>query len=136
VTGDITGSLTVAKGVNVRFYMYGNFDMKGKNFDNNNVDGSPVGNPSRAGHIQLYGINPTAVGATQSIDMNPPGDFYMMIYAPGADVTMHGNPDLYGAVVCRNWSGNGNTSFHFDKQLATEGAPLDYRIASYVEDVR
>jgi hypothetical protein len=135
VSGDITSSLTVAKGVNVRFYMVGNFSMKGKDFANNNVDGSPVTNPSRAGHIQLYGINPTAP-ATQTIDLSPPKDFYMMIYAPGADVTMNGNPDLYGAVVCRNWSGNGNTSFHFDKELAVEGAALDYRIASYVEDVR
>ena len=41
-----------------------------------------------------------------------------------------------GAVVCRNWSGNGNTSFHFDKRLGVEGAPTDYRIASYIEDVR
>lgn len=135
VSGNITNSLTVAKGVNVRFYMVGNFDMKGKDFDNGNVDGTPANNPSRAGHIQLYGINPTPP-ATQSIDLNPPKDFYMLIYAPGADVTMHGNPDLYGAVVCRNWYGNGNTSFHFDKQLATEGVPLDYRVASYVEDVR
>lgn len=135
VSGNISGSLTVAKGVNVRFYMVGNFDMKGKDFDNQNVDGSPANNPSRAGHIQLYGINPTAP-ATQTIDLNPPRDFYMLIYAPGADVTMHGNPDLYGAVVCHNWSGNGNTSFHFDKQLATEGAPSDYRVASYVEDIR
>lgn len=135
VSGDITGSLTVKPGVNVRFYMIGNFSMKGKDFDNQNVDGSPVSNPSRAGHIQLYGINPTAP-ATQTIDLNPPKDFYMMIYAPGASVTMNGNPDLYGAVVCRNWSGNGNTSFHFDKRLGVEGAPTDYRIASYIEDVR
>jgi hypothetical protein len=135
VNGNISSSLTVAKGVNVRMYMTGNFSMKGKDFANNNVDGSPVNNPSRAGHVQLYGINPTAP-ATQTIDLNPPQDFYMLIYAPGADVTMHGNPDLYGAVVCRNFSGNGNTSFHFDKELAIEGAPLDYRVASYVEDVR
>ena len=135
VTGNITNSLTVAQGVNVRFFMYGNFSMKGKDFDNQNVDGSPSDNPSRAGHVQLYGVNPTSP-ATQSIDFSPPGAFYMMVYAPGADVTMNGNPDLYGACVCKTWAGNGNTGFHFDKELSNLVKPSDYRVASYVEDVR
>ena len=135
VTGDISASLTVAQGVNVRFFLSGNFSMKGKDFANNNVDGSPSSNPSRAGHIQLYGINPTAP-ATQTIQMSPPGNFYMLIYAPGADVTMNGNPDLFGACVCKSWSGNGNTGFHFDKQLSDVVKPTDYRVASYVEDIR
>ncbi len=40
-------------------------------------------------------------------------------------------------MVCKNFSGNGNTSFHFGKALrGTAGPPVDYRIASYIEDVR
>jgi hypothetical protein len=31
---------------------------------------------------------------------------------------------------------NGNCTFHFDKQLAASNLPLDYRVASYVEDIR
>ncbi len=135
VTGNISSKLTVAQGVNVRFFMYGNFSMKGKDFDNQNVDGSPSSNPSRAGHIQLFGVSPTSP-ATQSIDLNPPGNFYMTIYAPGADISMNGNPDLYGAAVCKSWAGNGNTGFHFDKELSNIVKPSDYRVASYVEDVR
>jgi hypothetical protein len=50
---------------------------------------------------------------------------------------MNGNPDLFGAVVCKTFSGNGNTGFHYDKQLKwLAGPPVDYRIASYVEDIR
>jgi hypothetical protein len=33
-------------------------------------------------------------------------------------------------------TGNVNNSLHFDKALLNAGTPLDYRIASYIEDVR
>jgi hypothetical protein len=39
-------------------------------------------------------------------------------------------------MVCNSFTQNGNCTFHFDKQLATSGTPLDYRISSFVEDVR
>ena len=52
-------------------------------------------------------------------------------------MTVIGNPDIYGAIVCHNYSGNGNTGFHYDKQIAQLLlAVTDYRIASYIEDVR
>jgi hypothetical protein len=49
---------------------------------------------------------------------------------------LHGNPDLTGAIVCKTFYGNGNTSWHYDRALDTEGDAVDYRIASYVEDIR
>jgi hypothetical protein len=91
-------------------------------------------NSQRCEFDRLYGISPTPP-ATQTINLDPPSNFYMTIYAPGADVILTGNPDLFGAVVCKSWWGNGNTSFHFDKQLYMAEA-TDYRIASYVEDIR
>ncbi len=135
VTGDLDTTMTVARGVNVRFYFTGDLSIKGKNFNNNNVDGSPSTNPSRAGHVQFYGISPTAP-ATQSLNMSPPGDIQALVYAPGGDFHEQGNNDFYGAIVCKTFSGNGSTGFHFDKELGNTAAPLDYRIASYVEDVR
>jgi hypothetical protein len=135
VNGNVTNKITVAKGVNVRLYFQGNFSMKASDVNNNNVDGSPSTNPSRAGHLQLFGISPTAP-ATQAINIDPPGALYAAIYAPGANFTLNGNPDLYGCIVCKSWSGNGNTTFHFDKQLAAKVKGIDYRIASYIEDVR
>ena len=32
------------------------------------------------------------------------------IYAPGSDLSPHGTPDIYGAVICRNYTGKGNTT--------------------------
>jgi hypothetical protein len=49
---------------------------------------------------------------------------------------MNGNPDIIGALVCKSFYGNGNTSWHYDRELNSEGDAVDYRIASYVEDIR
>jgi hypothetical protein len=51
-------------------------------------------------------------------------------------VVLNGNPDLIGAIVCKTFYGNGNTSWHYDRALDNEGDAVDYRIASYVEDIR
>ncbi len=152
VVGDVTNQLTIDKGVNAKIYFTGNFSMKASKMDNNNVDGAagvynadgtPSTTVSRAGHVQFFGINPP-LGQTQTIDTNPGGSggsgaaqMWAVFYAPGADFYMHGNPDLFGAVVCKTLYGNGNSGFHYDKALKwTAGPPVEYRIASYVEDVR
>jgi hypothetical protein len=93
---------------------------------------------SRAGHMWFYGISP-ADGSTRTIDIAPPGDansFYAGIYAPSHDFTTRGNPNFYGCFVVKSFYTNGSNEFHYDKQLAAQTDPLDYRIASYVEDVR
>ena len=93
---------------------------------------------SRAGHMWFYGITP-ADNSTRTIDIAPPGDsnsFYAGVYAPGHDFTTRGNPDFYGCFVVKSFYTNGNNQFHFDKQLAATTAPLDYRVASFIEDIR
>jgi hypothetical protein len=93
---------------------------------------------SRAGHMWFYGLTP-ADNSTRTIDIEPPGDsnsFYAGVYAPGHDFTTRGNPDFYGCFVVKSFYTNGNNQFHFDKQLAATANPLDFRIASYIEDIR
>jgi hypothetical protein len=89
--------------------------------------------------VQFYGISPTD-GTTQTFSVSPSGGsnkaIYAMIYAPNATFSLNGNPDLFGAIVCGSWTGNGNTTFHFDKELAQKVKGIDYRVASYIEDVR
>lgn len=159
VNGNV-GDVTVNKGATVKVHFKGNFDAKAKNTVNNNDDGygattgvmmvnpnrdnNPATNDSyvastntsRAGHMQFYGISPTAAGVTQTISIDPPNDVYATFYAPSATLSMHGNPDVFGAIVCKSFNGNGNTGFHFDKALAGVGSPNEYRVASYIEDVR
>jgi len=140
VNGNVSGHITIDNHVNAQIYFTGNLDLHNPLVVNNNVDNGVPTNPSRAGHLQFYGISPTD-GSTQTVSITPAGgsqkDLWATIYAPNADVTVNGNPNIYGAIVSHNYSGNGNTGFHYDKELAAPfGVPTDYQIASYIEDVR
>lgn len=148
VNGNITGKITVEDGVTAQIWFTGNIDVKAGDFDNQNSDEGKTPdlptddpNPSRAAHMQFYGISPPA-GTTQTISIAPPGNVFATFYAPGADMIVTGNPDMFSAVVARSFSGNGsgggNTGFHYDKYLNSLnlGVVTDYSIASYVEDVR
>jgi hypothetical protein len=143
VNGDVGGTITIKQGVNAKIYFTGNLSAKANNVLNNNVDGAtgtynvdgtPSTTYSRAGHLQFYGISPTG-GSTQTIDITPPGNVWATFYAPNANLSMIGNPDIFGAIVCKNFTGNGNTGFHYDKEIIG-GIPIDYQVASYVEDIR
>jgi hypothetical protein len=154
VSGDITGKVHVAQGVTAQIYFTGNIDVKGRDLDNQNKDhqtltvtatilGIPTTttmadpNTSSVGHLQFYGISPAA-GVTQTIEIDPPGNIFATFYAPSADISVKGNPDIFSAIVGRSFSGNGNTGFHYDKALndVNIGVVTDYQIASFVEDVR
>jgi hypothetical protein len=143
-TGGDVGKVTIGAGVNAKIYFTGSLNVKARDLVNNNVDGAvgvynadgtPSVDYSRPGHMQFYGISPTD-GSTQSIAIAPPGNVYATIYAPKGVISLTGNPDWYGAVVAYSFSGNGNTGFHYDKQIAGDGFATDYQIASYVEDIR
>ena len=144
-TGDVGGRIIVGTGVNAKIYFTGDLNTKARDLVNNNVDGAtgiynadgtPSTDYSQAGHLQFYGVSP-GDGSTEAISISPPGNVYAAFYAPNADFTVNGNPDIFGAVVCHNYYNNGNTGFHYDKQLGLLLGPVtDYQIASYIEDIR
>lgn len=143
VNGDV-GNIYIGQGVNAKIYFTGNLNLKLNKMGNNNVDGAagtynPDGTPStnysRPDHLQFYGISPTD-GSTDSINISPPGTLYATIYAPNGAVSIIGNVQINGAIVCHDFSGNGNTGFHYDKEIGNSGIPIDYQVASYVEDIR
>ena len=158
VNGDITGRITVEKGVTAEIWFTGNMKVKAGDLDNQNVDrgtktanpgslGVPPlipptpaddPNPSRVGHMKFFGISPTTSGTTQTIEIDPPGNIFATFYAPSADITVTGDTDIFSAIVGRSFSGNGNTGFHYDKALnqVDVGVVTDYQVVSYVEDVR
>jgi hypothetical protein len=127
VTNDMTAHINVKPNVHVKIFVDGNIDVKGRDIDNET---------GLAANLQYYSISPADPNATQFIHIDPPGNFAATFYAPSADVVLHGNPDLIGAMVCKTFYGNGNTSWHYDRALDTEGDAVDYRIVSYVEDIR
>ena len=137
VTGDIGSStgngatIVVPNKVHLRIYFDGNFGAKANNI---------VNQSGLAANLQFYGISPTDPNVQQRIDLNSAGGssagFAGVFYAPSADLTVNGAPDIYGSVVCRNFYANGNIHWHYDRDLANIGEAVDYRIASYVEDTR
>jgi hypothetical protein len=126
LTSDFTGQIDVKPGVHVQFFIDGNVDVKAQDL---------INETGLAGNLQFYSI-PPADGSPQHVNINSPGNLVAAFYAPGADFTMNGNPDVIGAVVAKSFYGNGNTSWHYDRSLDSLGEVTDYRIASYVEDIR
>lgn len=62
--------------------------------------------------------------------------FSAVFYTPSANFTINGGPDIVGAIVCKNFYANGNVHWHYDRELDKEGNAVDYRVISYVEDIR
>jgi len=137
VTGDIGGStgqgpsITVPAHVHLQVYFDGNFQTKASNI---------VNSTGYAGNLQFYGISPTDPTIQQTIDLNSGGGsgvgFSGVFYAPSANFTINGAPDITGAIVCKNFYANGNVHWHYDRALDVQGDAVDYRVASYVEDTR
>ncbi len=127
VTSDITGSVDVTPNVHLRIFFDGNINVKARDITNES---------GVAANLQFYGISPTDPSVSQSIAIAPPGNYAATFYAPSADFTLTGNPDITGAIVCRTFYGNGNTSWHYDRTLDNVGDAVDYRIVSYIEDIR
>jgi len=127
VTNDITGKIDVKTGVHADIFFDGSISVKGRDI---------VNESGIAGNLQFYGISPTDPSISQSVAIAPPGDFSAAFYVPGADFHLNGNPDVTGAIVCKTYYGNGNTSVHYDRALGNAGDAVDYRIVNYVEDTR
>ncbi|HLW36355.1 MAG TPA: hypothetical protein VKS98_11920, partial [Chthoniobacterales bacterium] len=137
VTGDIGSStgqgatVTVPAHVHLQVFFDGNFGAKATNI---------VNSSGYAGNLQFYGISPTDPSVQQVINLNSgsgsTAGFAAVFYAPSANFTINGGPDITGAIVCKNFYANGNVHWHYDRQLDNEGEAVDYRIVSYVEDTR
>lgn len=129
VTSDITGSIDIKSTVQLKIFFDGSMDVKGRDIINES---------GIAANMQYYAITPppSNPATPQHININPPGGYAAAFYAPSADFTINGNPDITGAIVCKTFYGNGNTTWHYDRELGQEGDAVDYRITSYVEDIR
>jgi hypothetical protein len=137
VTGDIgqntssSPTINVPAHVHLQIYFDGNFQTKAQNI---------VNTSGYAGNLQFYAISPTDPNVQQTINLNSGGGsnagFSAVFYAPSANFTINGGPDITGAIVCKNFYTNGNVHWHYDRALDSTGNAVDYRIASYVEDIR
>src|SRR5438105_7257856 len=137
VTGDIgqnTSSqptITVPPSVHVQVYFDGNLQTKAENIINTS---------GYAGNLQFYAISPTDPNIQQTVNLSSgsgsTAGFSAVFYTPSANFTITGAPDITGAIVCKNFYTNGNIHWHYDRALDGQGDAVDYRVISYVEDIR
>jgi hypothetical protein len=143
VSGDIGANTSSSPNINVPAHVHlqiffdGNFQTKAQNI---------VNTSGYAANLQIYAISavlPNGLpdpSVQQTINLNSGGGsnagFSAVFYAPTADFTINGGPDITGAIVCRNFYTNGNVHWHYDRALDNAGKAVDYRIVSYVEDTR
>src|SRR4029077_277674 len=137
VTSDIGSSsgqgpsITVPANVHLEVYFDGNIQTKAENI---------VNTSGYVGNLQFYAISPTDPSVQQTVNLSSGGSssagFSAVFYTPSANFTINGAPDITGAIVCKNFYTNGNIHWHYDRALDFEGDAVDYRILSYVEDIR
>ena len=133
VDGDLdipTGTITIPPNVTAVIYVRGNIDFHAQSI-NTTPDSS-----RRAGQLQIYGEN--ANGETRTLRAYGNAAVCAAFYGPDYDMTFQDNVEWIGAVAGRSFQiiGGGSGGFHYDEALAMVGAPISFRIARYVEDVR
>ena len=84
-------------------------------------------------HLHYYASVPPTPPPPNS--PHPPPEISPRPFTPEFRRRLNGNPYLTGAIVCKTFYGNGNTIWHTIAR-STRGDAVDYRIVSYVEDIR
>lgn len=100
--------IQVASGGNLTVYTDGNIAIGGNGMANANAN---------AASTLIYGTN---AGSGQTITMTGNATTIAAINAPNADFSITGNGELWGSVIARNITLNGNAAFRYDEAL------LDY----------
>jgi len=108
--------LDSSKNARLTIYLDGNWVS-----DNNSGINNQTNLPST---FALYGTGP----AGQSMDLKAKSEFYGVIYAPNADLTMFSGGDIYGSFITNNFELKNPANFLYDVSLKT--------ISVYDEGVR
>ena len=66
-------------------------------------------------NFKLFGTG----SAGQEIDFKAKGDFYGVVYAPNADMTLFAKGDVYGSFVTNNFEAKSSSKFLYDVSLKT-----------------
>jgi hypothetical protein len=129
VNGDLdiaSGTISIPANVTVQMFVAGNID-----FHNNSINANRP-----PGQLQIYGEN--SQGDKRTLRAFGTASISAAFYGPDYDVNLTGSVDWSGAVAAQSFQmlGGGNGGFHYDEALGMVGAPISFRIARYVEDVR
>ena len=112
--------LRINSGASLKIYANGDIRAGGNGFVNAN---------GQASSLEIYGVNPTA----QHFDIGGGPTLIGVVYAPNADVDIHGNPDVMGSIVANNITVRGDSKFHYDEALANWGGNNPFGIVKWLE---
>jgi hypothetical protein len=113
ITGDVAMGqsseiiLDQTKGATLTLYLDGDWNS-GNNSGINNATEVPL-------NFKLFGTGP----AGQKIDLKAKSEFYGVIYAPDADLTLFSGGDIYGSFATNNFELKNPASFLYDVSLKT-----------------
>ena len=129
INGDLDiaeGTISVPANVTTHIFVQGNIDFHNRPI---NADQTPA-------HLLIYGEN--AHGEKRTLRAYGSAAISAAFYGPDYDVHLNGDVDWSGAVAARSFEmlGGGSGGLHYDEALGMIGAPISFRIARYVEDVR
>jgi hypothetical protein len=125
VDGHLNGTIRVDEDVDARVFVNGNM----------NFSSDPRNDNERAEKLTIYGV-PASNGANRQIHLPLTSDVYAAIYAPAHDLRVVGSNDFMGSLTVRSVDALLSPRFHYDEALKRRiGRVIDYRVASWVEDV-
>ncbi len=124
VTGDtsISGNnaqITILANSSLTVYSAGSISIAGNGIVNNDI---------YASKDVFYGLS-----TCTSVSIAGNGSFTGAIYAPDADMTISGNGNIYGALVGKSITLNGNANLHYDESLKNITGSAGYLVQSWQE---
>jgi len=121
--------IVIDPGVHVRVFVAGNATLTGRGVSN---PGAPI-------NFQFYGMDRPPGEPPGSLQIADTGSFRGAVYAPNYDIQLTGGDSadsFFGGFVGRSVRLSNVQTLHYDEALATAGLISDYRVVSWMEQVR
>lgn len=120
---NLTGgdSVTISADSSLNLYAAANLKFTGNGITNHT---------NQASNLIIHGTKTTP---GQEIDIGGGAYFKGLVYAPNADVKIHGNADVMGSIVGNNITVVGSAKFHYDEALANFGGNNPWGIVKWRE---
>jgi hypothetical protein len=85
------------------------------------ISGNGVASSAKPENFKLWGTRPQSNPSPQSLTINGNGVLSAVVYAPNANISMHGggnSGNVYGSMIGKTITVTGNSAFHYDEALA------------------
>ncbi len=116
--------IEIAPNASLKLYIDDDIELK---------EGAGINNKGKIpGNLQIYGLGDSG----QDIDLKSNNEFYGMIYAPNATVSINAGGDIYGSIVAESFVAKSKSNFHHDMSLAENVSITDAAVSFVVRDWR